>query len=217
MTCAVCGTRKARRACPALGRSICPICCGTKRLKEIACPSDCQYLASAQAHPPAVVQRQRERDLPLLVQLLEGLTDPQAQALAHLHARLRAHRATAIPAIRDADVEEAVHSLASTLETAARGILYEHAATSVPAHRLQQDLRAALAEVTEQQRAAGTTPLSSAATALVLRHMERTIQRARTLPDATETAFLDFIDRIGGPEPQSAPSTPAPSSRIILP
>jgi hypothetical protein len=217
MTCPVCATRKAKRACPALGQSIRTVCCGTKRLKEINCTPDCSYLASAQAHPPAAIQRQRERDLPLLVQLLEGLSDAQAQAMAHLHARIRAHRGAAIPAIRDADVAEAVQALAATLETASRGILYEHPAGSVPALRLQHDLRAALEAVHEQHHAAGVPPLSSAASAMLLRHIARAIERARSLPDAHETTFLDFVDRIGGPETKATPAVAAPASRIILP
>src|SRR5690349_21016564 len=82
MTCSLCGTRKARRSCPALGRMICPVCCGTKRLKEINCPPTCSYLGNAEAHPPAVVQRQRERDLPMLVQMIEGLSAQQGEALS---------------------------------------------------------------------------------------------------------------------------------------
>ncbi len=53
MTCPLCSQRKARRACPALGHQICAVCCGTKRLTQIPCPSDCVYLASAREHPPA--------------------------------------------------------------------------------------------------------------------------------------------------------------------
>ena len=35
MACPVCGQRKARRECPALGQTICTVCCATKRLVEI--------------------------------------------------------------------------------------------------------------------------------------------------------------------------------------
>ena len=49
MLCPLCGKRNARRACPALGHLICAVCCGTKRLTEIACPSDCGYLATARS------------------------------------------------------------------------------------------------------------------------------------------------------------------------
>lgn len=223
MTCVLCGMRKARRACPAIGRSICPTCCGTKRQKEIACPADCVYLASAQAHPPAVVQRQRERDLPLLVQMIEGLTAGQGEALQLLQARIQAHRATAIPPIRDADVEQAVHALAATLETAARGILYEHQTASVPALRLQQDLRDALAEAAERKSPLGPVPLAA-----VLRRVETILQRAARQPGASDTAFLEFLDRItrsrgrgaeAADDTESALVTEAadPSSRIIIP
>src|SRR5207247_6809666 len=43
--CPLCGTRRARRGCPALSQQICAICCGTKRLVQIQCPSDCTWLA----------------------------------------------------------------------------------------------------------------------------------------------------------------------------
>jgi hypothetical protein len=203
MICSLCGTRKARRSCPALGRSICPTCCGTKRLKEISCPSSCVYLGNAQAHPPAVVQRQRERDLPMLVQMIEGLTAQQGEVLSLLQARIRMHRSAAIPPLHDSDVADAMKALASTLETAARGILYEHQAASVPAMRLQQDLRAVLAELGEHERALGP-----AALAPVLRRIETMVERAgrHFAPAPTsasgvgaETVFLDFLERVGRP------------------
>ncbi len=42
--CPSCNQRKAQRPCPALGQSICSLCCGSKRQKEIACEPTCQYL-----------------------------------------------------------------------------------------------------------------------------------------------------------------------------
>ena len=220
MTCSLCGTRKARRSCPALGRSICPVCCGTKRLKEISCPSSCVYLGNAEAHPPAVVQRQRERDLPMLVQMIEGLSAQQGEALSLMQARIRMHRTAAIPPLRDSDVADAMKALASTLETASRGILYEHQAASVPAMRLQQDLRAVLAELAEHERgrALGPTVLAP-----VLRRIETMVERtARHFTPASDTTFLDFLERVGRPlEPHAdGPAgelEAAAPSRIILP
>jgi hypothetical protein len=211
MICASCSTRKAKRACPALGRSICPTCCGTKRLKEIHCPSDCVYLASAQAHPPAVVQRQRERDMPFLIGMIEGLTAAQGDALSVLHARIRAHRAAAIPTVHDDDVEEAVRALAATLETASRGILYEHRTQSVPALRLQQDLREALAQLAERgERAPGPAVLAA-----VLRRIETTSQKFRR-GQASDTAFLDFLDRIARPQEAQPHVEPPAPPRILV-
>jgi hypothetical protein len=222
MTCSLCGTRKARRSCPAVRHMICPTCCGTKRQKEIACPPTCVYLGNAEAHPPAVVQRQRERDLPMLVQMIEGLTAPQGEALSLLQARIRMHRAGAIPPLHDSDVADAMKALASTLETAARGILYEHQAASVPAMRLQQDLRAVLAELAEHEhgRTLGPTVLAP-----VLRRVETMVERTRrhfAPASAPETVFLDFLERVGRPlEPgaddEGGELEHAQQSRIILP
>jgi hypothetical protein len=203
MLCVSCGRRKGKRACPALRGLICTTCCGTKRLKEIACPADCQYLASAQAHPPAAVLRQRERDLPLLASLLNGLNEIQGDLLALLTTQLRRARVGAIPPLRDEDVREAAGALASTLETAARGIVYEHQPPSLPAMRLMRSWQEALAEVERR----GQT-LRPAVVAPVLRRMEQLARDAAGTLDAgtpdgeTDTALLDFFDRVmRGPAP----------------
>src|SRR4051812_4524381 len=79
MVCPLCQRRKARRDCPALGRAICSVCCGTKRLAEINCPDTCVHLSAARANPPAVVRRQNEADLTLLLPSIEKLTERQHQ------------------------------------------------------------------------------------------------------------------------------------------
>ena len=117
--CPLCGRRKPRRACPAQAASICSVCCGTKRLIEIACPPDCTWLQSASAHPPAVVQRQRERDVHFLIALLHGMTAPQ-QALSYRLLALLAQDRPDLPGLTDADIAEAAQALAQTAETASR-------------------------------------------------------------------------------------------------
>jgi len=42
--CVSCGQKKANRYCAALENSICSLCCGTKRQKEIVCFAACEYL-----------------------------------------------------------------------------------------------------------------------------------------------------------------------------
>jgi hypothetical protein len=42
--CASCGDRKGNRFCPGLNASICSLCCGSKREKEILCIEACEYL-----------------------------------------------------------------------------------------------------------------------------------------------------------------------------
>jgi hypothetical protein len=210
MLCVSCGRRKGKRACPALRGLICTTCCGTKRLKEIACPADCQYLASAQAHPPAAVLRQRERDLPLLASLLNGLNERQGDLLALLTGYVKRARLGAIPPLRDEDVKEAAGALASTLETAARGIVYEHQPASMPAMRLMREWQQAMAEIERRGQ-----PLRPSLVAPVLRRLEELARDAATTlqvveeGQATETAFLDFLDRVMRPPAAGDRDTPA--------
>ena len=42
--CLSCGERKGSRFCPALNSTICSLCCGTKREREISCVKECDYL-----------------------------------------------------------------------------------------------------------------------------------------------------------------------------
>ena len=42
--CATCGERKGNRFCRGLNASICSLCCGSKREKEILCIEACEYL-----------------------------------------------------------------------------------------------------------------------------------------------------------------------------
>jgi hypothetical protein len=42
--CAKCKTRVAKRSCPALGSSLCNLCCGLLREKEVHCPAACPFL-----------------------------------------------------------------------------------------------------------------------------------------------------------------------------
>lgn len=56
--CAQCSQRKAKRHCPALGESICSLCCGTHRQKKIHCPPACAFLAK---HKPYQDKRTLEK------------------------------------------------------------------------------------------------------------------------------------------------------------
>ena len=202
--CPLCGRQKARRACPALARQICPLCCGTKRLVEIHCPSDCGYLATARVHPPAVVQRRQERDLRFLGPIIHDLAEPQYHLFAFIQTFLCGCRSTTVPAIVDVDVAAAAGALAATLETAGRGIIYEHRPSSLPAQRLATDLKAALDQAPKQG-----PPSRDHDTAAVLRQIERAAQEAQRGLDGGQTAYLDLLDRVfREPAPRSTPEQP---------
>jgi hypothetical protein len=92
MLCPRCGQRKARRNCPALGQTICSICCGTKRLVEIECTADCAHLTTSRDHPAAAVRRQQEHDLATLLPTIRHLTERQHQVFYLFQALSRAAR-----------------------------------------------------------------------------------------------------------------------------
>jgi hypothetical protein len=193
MTCPSCRTRKSRRVCPALQARICPVCCGTKRLVEIACPADCSYLASSRSHPPAPVLKRRERDLRFLVPVVQGLSERAYHLLMMLQGGINQHRHSAIPSIDDADVAEAAATLASTYETAARGIIYEHQARSIPAQRLATTLRELVQQV---QARAGVTSSVERDAAQALRRVEQAAKAARAELEPSATAYLQLLERL---------------------
>src|SRR3981189_2749473 len=146
MLCPLCGTRRARRGCPALGHQICAVCCGTKRLVQIACPADCAWLASAREHPPAVAVRQQQRDVGVLLQVIRDFSERQSQLFLLISTFLVRYEAPELQPLIDDDVAEAMAALAATFETSARGVIYEHRPGSLPAERLVGGLKQLLVE-----------------------------------------------------------------------
>lgn len=212
MLCPSCGRRKARRACPALGRTICPVCCGTKRLVEIQCPSDCGYLAAAREHPAAVVRRQREDDAARLLPTIQHLTERQYQLFFLFQTGIARHKPDGFTRLVDSDVAEAAAALAATLETAARGVIYEHTPQSRPAQSLATAMKTLLAQIQQQ----GGKVYDREA-AIVFRAIE---QGARTVgtPHERGTAYLELMARLlQGTGTGDTRQDAGPSSSLILP
>jgi hypothetical protein len=212
MTCPECGQRKARRACPALGKTICPVCCGTKRLTEIACPPGCVYLASAREHPAAVIKRQQERDVALLLPTIRNLTERQYELFFVFQTLIARHKPEGFARLLDEDVADAAASVAATLETAARGVIYEHTATSAVAQRLAGELKKMLADMRQQG-----VKVYDGETAIVLRAIEQGARDARK-GGTSDTAYLALMGRllqnVRSPETDQAE---AKASSLILP
>ena len=169
------------------------------------------YLESATAHPPAVIQRRRERDGGFLAALVHGLTEPQQQLTVMLLEFLASDRPDA-PGLADADVEQAALALAQTHETASRGIVYEHAAATAAAQRLAGEMK----QVIEAHRSNGAH-LSDEAAAGVLRRIEAGAREARrALGEDDDRAYLSLLKRAwtgaGGDESREADAGAAGAS-----
>ena len=168
---------------------ICPVCCGTKRLVEIDCPSECPHLAASREHPAAVVRRQQEVDVAALLPSMAGLTERQHQLFFLFQSVIARSRPEGFARLTDEDVAEAASSCAATIETAAKGVLYEHIPTTLPAQKLAGELQALLAEVRQH----GATVYDREA-AIALRAIER---GARELTRPGEpTAYMSLMGRL---------------------
>ena len=190
MLCPSCGRQKAKRACPALDRTICAVCCGTKRIVEIACPPECGYLTAAREHPAAVVRRQQQRDVARLLPTIQHLTERQYQLFFLFHSVIARHRPEGFTRLTDGDAADAASAMASTLETAARGVIYEHVPESRPAQSLATAFQALLTDV----RGQGGTIYDREA-ALALRAIEEGARKLRTA-DEGPAAYLELVARL---------------------
>jgi hypothetical protein len=191
--CPLCHQRRPKRDCPALGQTICAVCCATKRQVEISCPPDCPYLSSARAHPAAVVQRRRDRDVRFLLPLIQDLGERQYRLLLAMQATILKHAGSALPPPIDDDVRDAAGTLASTLETARKGIIYEHQTASLPAQRIVGELRRFLGEIERDGPVKGLD--GDAAT--VLRRIEQGARESATaFAEDGDRAYLALLGRV---------------------
>ncbi len=193
--CPLCARRPGRRFCPARGDRICTVCCATKRRVEIACPDGCVYLQSAERHPPAVVRRQQSQDLAALM----GAAGHLDEAQLHLFIMLLTLISSFIPPatwrpadqLLDQDVANAAGALASTYETASRGVIYEQRAVAPAAEALRHELQKFCGEA----RAQGGSRFERDA-ATVLRTIEHGAKHEVAGLDEGPRSYLELLDRV---------------------
>lgn len=190
MTCPLCLKRPPKRACPALQREICPTCCATKRIVEISCPLDCRFL-TAQRHPAAVVKRQTDKDVTALMATMGRLSEQQLQLFFLIQSLILGFDPGELARVLDTDVAQATGALASSLETASRGLIFDEPTSSVVAEGLRKVLRPVLDEVTKSGGSRAEREV-----AVVLRGIERGARHEGGLVSDEPSAYLDLVSRI---------------------
>ena len=210
MSCPLCQKRPSKRFCPAKGQEICAVCCATKKLVEIACPEDCRYLESSQRHPAAVVKRQIDNDLSMLMATVGRLSEPQLQLFFVLQSMIVSYQPEGISRIADTDVADATGALAGSLETASKGVIFDESLASIPAEGLRRALKPSIDEITK-----GGGVSAGREIAIVLRSIERGARHdGGVIPDS-KTGYLELVGRVFQKRPQEP--RPADKPRIILP
>jgi hypothetical protein len=136
------------------------------------------------------VRRRQEHDVARLAPTIRHLTERQYELFFLFHSVITRHRPEGLARLVDTDVAEGAAAMAATLETAARGVIYEHTPQSPPARSLATALKAMLDEVRKQ----GAKVYDGEA-AIALRAIE---QGARTVrdPQENDTAYLELVRRL---------------------
>jgi hypothetical protein len=160
--------------------------------------------------------RQQQHDLALFVEALRDFSRRQAQLFLAVNGVIARYEPPELQPIVDDDVVDAAAALAATLETAARGVIYEHRPPTLSAERLATAIREMLAEA---GRGGGSAFERDAA--VVLRRVEQTARAARAAAAGDARGYFKFLDRVlkkredVPPDGEEAATSPAP--RLILP
>jgi hypothetical protein len=178
---------------------------------EISCPPDCIYLTTAQRHPAAAVKKQLEHDLAVLLGAVGRLSEPQLQMFFIIHTFI-SHFKPDGPALADADVADAAGALATSFETAARGVLYEQQLTAPTAEALRRELKNFVASLAAQSGVPGTR--FEREVAVVLRGIERGAMHDAPGMGTGPVDYLTLVARILHERPPDANHA---GSRLIVP
>jgi hypothetical protein len=170
------------------------------------------HLSAARANPAAAVKRQHETDVALLLPTIQSLTERQHQLFFLFQSVIAKHQPEGFARLLDCDVADASAAVAATLETAAKGVIYEHSTQSTVAQKVAKELTTLLQQIREE----GGTVYDREA-AMTLRAIER---GARTVkgPGGAGDDYLALIGRLlQVKRATAAPAASTPASSIILP
>jgi hypothetical protein len=136
------------------------------------------------------VRRQQERDVATLLPTIRHLTERQYQLFFLFQTLIARHVPEGFARLVDDDVADAAGTFAATLETASRGVIYEHPPQSLLGQRLIAEMKTMLAQMKEQ----GAT-VYDREVAIVLRAIEQGAKEIRKLVPG-DAAYLELVGRL---------------------
>lgn len=147
---------------------------------------------------------------------MAGLSEPRQQLLLLTITLVNRFKGEGLDAAEDRDVADAAQALSATYDTAARGLIYEHRPSSIPAQRLATEIRTVFDQLGRQRPSA-----FAAEAAEVLRRLELQVNASGKAAGGARRAFLDLAARVARllqpeGEPDAVSEAP-PTSPIILP
>jgi hypothetical protein len=157
-----------------------------------------------------VVKRQIDADLVRLMSTVGRLSEQQLQLFFLLQSMMLAHKPDGLVSLQDDDVALAAGAIASSLESASKGVIFEESTSSIVAEGLRRALKPVVAELTK-----GGGSRAEREVAHVLRAIERGARHhGGHIPDGG-TAYLELVARVF----QQRPHQPRPPDKplIVLP
>lgn len=138
--------------------------------------------------------RRRRQDREILEPFVRDFSDRQSQLFILIGMFLSGYRPAELQPLIDEDVAQGTEALASTFETASRGVIYEHRPGSLVAGRLVAELKTVLAEAGKGAGAAFDRDAI-----VVLRGVREAVDAARASEPENRRAFLDLVTRMVQP------------------
>ena len=216
--CPLCGRRRAKRYCPAKAETICSVCCGRKRLVEIDCPADCQYLVEGERYRQEKVVRGRIRR--------EGVRSYVRRAeLYNLHPELftliegvmAEYAWVKGEGLSNRDLDKALEAAAKTVATEESGLIYRHSSENPVADELSARLLEAIGKLKAAGRLRPPSLPPSVSTGEFVRSVldeYRAEIRYFDQRDVDPASYVLYLKRI---HPERRPGGERPPGGIIVP
>jgi hypothetical protein len=149
--CPQCNSRKAKRFCPALDESICSLCCGQLREKEVHCPSACPFLSKHKTYQEKrIIEKKQISHRPPVLEEEDLLKDERMAWLAfHIETPVSEY-AKRTPSLNDREVLLALEYLKEKIQKGS-GLVLMPGQTLKP----QNDLGEAMYQMIERCRFEG--------------------------------------------------------------
>ncbi len=213
MSCPICSKRKPQRYCPAKGETICAVCCGTEREVTIDCPADCPYLVAAHHYEEEHRKPPDRAGIPFpdenfRAEIIYEHENVFAGLIFTILKFARAH-----PDLTDPEVLQALHSLAETTRTLARGVYFERPPESQLPRALYDDLTGFLAEVKQRGAESSGFPTAKDSEVFYILVLLLRLGTNQTNGRPKSRAFLEYMRSRYPATPELAREEP----RIIVP
>jgi hypothetical protein len=168
-------------------------------------------LLAGQKHPAAVVRRQQEHDIGVLIGAMgRRPSELQLQLFFLLASVIVRYRPDGLVSLGDGDVADAAAAMAGTLEAAGNGVIAELPGGNAVSEGLRRKLDAFLAEAGQ-----GGGSRFGREAAEVLRAIERGARHHAPGAAADPTSYLTLLARLVPPPAEEAPARA--TSPIIFP